>query len=128
MVDERLKNILTRNGLSEKQALVFLACLEGGQMTISQVATLANLKRSITYKVVESLIKDGYLSEIFGEKVRIFQANDPIRILRTVENNTDDLKFFIPILKGIFQKHDLKPKVEFYDGKDGIRAIFRTFG
>lgn len=128
MVDDKLKTILVRNGLTEKQALVYLSFLEGGRLTITQAAAISGIKRSITYKVVESLIKEGYASEVLGEKVKVFKANDPARILRMVENDVGDLKFFMPMLQGVFQRHDPKPRVEFCDGKEGVKSIFDTFG
>jgi len=128
MVDEKLKNILFKTGLSEKEALVYLAFLEGGRFTVTQAAALAGLKRSIVYKIIENLKQKGFVSEMIGDKVKVFSANDPVRILRKAEDSVDDLRFFLPMLRGLFQGRGPKPKVEFYDDKEGVKTMFSTFG
>lgn len=128
MIDEHLKNLLMKVGMSEKESLVYLALLGGGRLPISRIAAPAGLKRPIVYKIIEGLKQKGFVTEVVGGKVKVYSANDPIRILRRVENNADDLRFFIPMLKGIFQKHEAKPRIEFYEDKEGIKTFFGTVG
>ena len=65
-----LKSILQKIGLSDKDAEVYLACLELGTQPASVIARKAGLKRPTTYLILEGLLKRGLVSEYTGSNVK----------------------------------------------------------
>ena len=57
-----ITDILIKNGFTEKEAKLYMAVLEGGELTLAQAAKKAGLKRSTVYSLVEGMKKQGYVS------------------------------------------------------------------
>ncbi len=124
--ETELKNL----GLSDKEAKVYLTSLELGPETILKIARVAGVNRPTTYVQVESLIKRGLMSSFIKGKKRFFSAEPPERLLGLVEMVKKDfeekeksLGKILPELKSIFNISGERPKVRFYEGKEGIKAI-----
>lgn len=114
-----LKNI----GLTEKEALVYLACLELGSQPATQIAKVARLNRVTTYDILEKLIGKGFVSFMVKKNVKFFSGIDPEILHSETQRHTDMLKISLPKLKRI--KTGLKhPQVQYFEGIEGIKAIY----
>jgi len=111
--------------LSEKEARVYLASLELGRATASDIAKKAELNRVTTYEILKRLILRGLASAINLEKVRYFQVIDPDKFLEKMDRQLSMAKEHLPelhLIKGSNRKN--KPRVEFYEGIEGLRLIY----
>lgn len=127
MIDETLLKVLEKIGFNEKEARVYLALLELGQGTATEIAQRAGLKRAIVYHVVERLKKTGYVSDLPAGKVKRFSASDPSKVLQNVRIAMDDLKFMLPIMRALQDKGRIKPRIEFFEGKEAIISVYRMY-
>lgn len=129
-----LKGILQKIGLSDKDAEVYLACLELGTQPASIIAKKAGLKRPTTYLILEGLLKRGLVSEYTGSNVKYFTAVSPDYLLNFVEkqrreltSHQRELEQYLPQFQSLLNPYSLNPKVRFYEGMDGIeRAMNDT--
>jgi sugar-specific transcriptional regulator TrmB len=129
MYEQSLKNL----DLSEKEALVYLASLELGSSTIQEIARKSQISRSTTYEVIESLMKKGLMSALTNltkGKKKYFSAEGPERLMalidikeREIEKRKKELKAILPELKELSRLSRERPKIRFYEGKQGIRRI-----
>ncbi|PJC36524.1 hypothetical protein CO046_05095 [Candidatus Peregrinibacteria bacterium CG_4_9_14_0_2_um_filter_53_11] len=126
MLTAILKNI----GLSEKDAEVYLACLELGTQPASIIAKKAGLKRPTTYLILEGLAKKGLVSEFSGSNVKYFTAVSPDYLLHFIEkqkreltHHQHELEAYLPELNSLTNPYSLNPKVRFYDGFDGVERV-----
>jgi len=126
-MDIALQKSLVQMGLSEKQAQVLLALLELEQGTASQIAVKAELKRPVTYVIIEDLIRLGYIKEVPGKSIRNFTPVDPIRIYKTAQANLADFKFMLPLLRSMYKAGESKPHIEYYEGRQGVLSVFHSF-
>ncbi|MDP2917995.1 MAG: helix-turn-helix domain-containing protein, partial [bacterium] len=55
---------LTNLGLSDKEAACYLALLELGPSTVSEIAGLAKINRTTGYDILESLANYGLISHL----------------------------------------------------------------
>lgn len=114
-----LKNI----GLTEKEAHVYLACLELGSEPATKIAKIAHLNRVTTYDILEKLLKKGFVNFMIKKNIKFFSALDPDLLYSETQRHTDQLKLTLPKLKRI--KVGLKhPQVQYYEGIEGIKAIY----
>ncbi|QQR83297.1 BlaI/MecI/CopY family transcriptional regulator [Candidatus Peregrinibacteria bacterium] len=115
---------LTNLGLTSEESKVYLAVLELGSAFVSSVARRAKVNRSTCYHTLDNLVKKGLVSSHQKGKVLHFTAEDPKRFMQMAEEKMDRTKNLIPQLVSMMNTHAFKPKIKFYEGVEGIKAIF----
>ncbi|HLD05504.1 MAG TPA: helix-turn-helix domain-containing protein [Candidatus Nanoarchaeia archaeon] len=117
-----MKEALNKIGLSDYEALCYLALIEYGPKKGKEVADLAQIPRTSVYSNLENLEKKGFLT-LLQREPRIYQAKDPeIAIPSYVDKKRQALKTqsvqTLHVLKKIHLKQSLTEKqVEVYLGK-----------
>jgi len=121
---------LQQLGLSEKEAKVYLAGLELGSSTVQEIARKAGINRPTTYFQIENLMKMGLMSSMVRGKKKYFAVESPDKVLRLLEKQKEEIKEkeenfkkIFPELQGLFATTEEKPKVRFFEGKEGIKTI-----
>lgn len=128
-------NLLVKNliefGLSEKEAKVYLAALELEVATVNEIAKKADVKRSSTYVVLESLKKKGLVGISDDKKIRKYVAASPELFLHEAENRAqktqnlkDKISNILPELKALHKGTKHRPKVKVFEGKQGLREVY----
>lgn len=125
---------LEQFGLSEKKAKVYLASLEMGPATAAQIAQKAKINRATTYVEIESLMKIGMMSTFEQNKTTLFSAESPASLKRLVAQKEEQLKAQLSsldkLLPGLVQMYEYageKPKVRFFEGKEGLLTMQEDF-
>jgi len=121
----KLKSALEAAGLSEKQARIYLALLQRGPSGASVIAQEANLKRPITYVILEDLKRQGVIGLVPGEKKKLFIALTPERLAEESARKTDNLKKALPELLTLWNTKIAKPTIRFFEGREGMLNVYR---
>lgn len=124
IMDQELINLFQKTGFTQKEAQVYLALLELGKGDVTEVAKIAELKRSIVYVIIEGLIEKGYVTQLPDSKVNTYQAIDPNVILTQVKQTSKHLAEMIPYLLSLQNKSESRPKIHFIDTIEGILKIY----
>ncbi len=118
-------------GLPEKVALVYGAVLESGIAFPSKIAETTSLNRSTVYKILSDLRIKGLVTEIERGKKLCYQIEDPSRLqgltkkqMTSAEERHENAKKILPELQGLFSLLPNKPRVRFFEGMDGILAVY----
>jgi len=119
MINEVLINL----GLTEKEASIYLACLELGSSPVSDIAKQANVNRVTTYDIIEKLIKKGYINYFTKNKIKFFDAVKPDTIYKITHQRTNDLKNILPDLKRLHGETP-HPTIRYFEGLNGLKAIY----
>lgn len=124
------RQILQNIGLTEKDANVYLACLELGTQPASVIARKAGLKRPTTYLILEGLLKKGLVSEYTGSNVKYFTAVSPEYLLNYIERqrreltgHQKELEKYLPQFQALTNPYSISPKVKFFEGIEGIERV-----
>jgi len=120
-----LENDLKQIGLEEKEAKVYLAALELGPTNIQNLTRKSGIKRSTVYEMLKNLSKKGLISESTKGKRPVIIASEPENLKRNLKSKEQLLSEILPELRSISNVGFVKPKIMFYEGKDGIREIYR---
>src|SRR3989344_388940 len=122
-----LEKYLQDLGLSDKEALIYLALLQVDSTTALDLSKKTKINRSTVYVVIDSLSKKGLVSETTIGKKTQFQAESPERLETFVENRkqqfeeqSERLKDIIPEIKSIQRESGERPVVKYFEGKEGI--------
>ena len=116
--------ILTKVGLSEKQAVVYSALLELGEASMSMIAKMAKLKRPTVYLLIAELELLGLVSQIQKGKKKIYSAVHPKRIAELLEFRKNQFQEILPSLVAKYGAIQGKPKIQMLEGMEGVRQVY----
>ena len=117
------EQILKEYGLSNNEIKVFLASLSLGSSKVNEISKKADLLRTTTYEVLKSLVEKGLVSYTIKSGVKYFEASDPNRLIRILEEKRERIKSILPELESLKGSVTEKPTIEFYEGKEGLKTI-----
>lgn len=115
---------LIQAGLDEKQAKIYLACLELGKAKAPTIARKAEIKRTTTYGILDELVGMGLVSVIIKGKSRLFKAEDPQVIVELLESRKKQITEILPQLRDVFTNFQIRPTIQFFEGREGIKRIY----
>lgn len=118
------KGTLIAGGLTAKQAAVYEACLEAGASAVPDIARLAHIKRTTAYGIIEELVGIGLLQSSYRGKRKLYTAQDPALMLDMLEEKKKRLAEVMPELSDLFITRNTKPKITFFEGREGVRKIY----
>ncbi len=118
-------NYLSASGLDEKESVAYMALLELGEATMSELVKKSELKRSTLYFIIEALHKKRLVSIVKKGKKTVYTAEDPKRLLEQADENRRNLEYSMPELLSIANNIVKKPKVRFFEGEEGIKEVYR---
>jgi DNA-binding Lrp family transcriptional regulator len=72
-----IENLLRQIGFSEKETSVYMAVLEHGRISYTDLATLTGLNRTTTYSIARELLARGVIQEDFSTPVKALVAAPP---------------------------------------------------
>jgi sugar-specific transcriptional regulator TrmB len=118
--------------LDDRQINIYQALLRLGPSSIRDIAAAADVNRGSTYETLKQLATKGVVSYFPKGKRRMFQAEDPQRLLSLGESKQQALsqamdqlrKEIIPALKQT-QREFSPGNVRFYEGDDGVELVLR---
>jgi len=123
---------LAQLGLDDRQVRIYTALHGLGQASIRDVAAEAGVNRGSTYETLKQLVTLGLVSYLPKGRRRVFQAEDPERLLSLAEGKQQALtqavealrRDIIPDLKQSRPEFS-SDKVRFYEGDDGVELVLR---
>ena len=131
MSDINLISQLQKFGFSNKESVVYLALLELGSSVVSDISKKTSLNRSSTYPVLDSLIKKGIVSISTSDKVKVYTAASPERLVQLAEESMKKFselvgvaRNIVPELKHIYVGAEKKPRVQFFEGIEGLITAY----
>lgn len=125
---------LQKLGLSAKESALYLAALELGPGTAQELAQKTGLRRPTVYFTIEQLKKRGLMSSFEKGKKTFFAAESPQNLetllnaeRKTIEEGERVLTSLLPQLSGMFDATGERPRVRFFEGKEGLKAMQEDF-
>lgn len=120
-----IKSALIEYGLSENEIQVYLALLKLGESTAQNIAKTSRLPRTTTYHLLESLIQKALVSFVIKETIKHFQAAEPKKLIRILEEKKKIIQEIVPELANLKKTIKEKPKVTVFEGLKGIRSVLK---
>lgn len=121
---------LVAAGFSEKEASVYLALLELGKGTVSEITRKAQVSRTTGYTILSTLASKEMVNISGKEPKQEYMAESPDKILKLIESqiarNHEHLhkaKQLVPQLRSLHNISD-RPKVVFYEGTEGLEQVY----
>lgn len=121
---QTIENDLKEIGLKENEIRVYMAVLELGEANIAQITQRSEINRSTVYLVLERLKERGLVLRVKKNKT-LFYVEDPREMLRDLEKRKEVLEKVMPSLLASFAFIDKKPEVQYFEGIEGIKEIYK---
>ncbi len=124
------KEVLLEIGLSNNETEIYLTLLKLGEALASQIAEETKISRPHVYDSIRKIIEKGMATYVIKNGRKYFKPTDPIKILDYVKEKELELqqkekaiREALPELSVMFRPLKEKPKVEVYEGGEGIKTI-----
>jgi predicted transcriptional regulator len=131
---QQLIDQLRSLGFSEKEAAVYLACLELGEAPIQGIAVRSRVSRATTYLVLETLASRRLVEAREQQNRRTYRAESPERLRlvveeeqRAIEEKRKGLEQAIPILLAMCRTEGARPHLQYLEGEEGLAAVRELF-
>ncbi len=122
---------LQKLGFAQKEAVIYLACLELGVASpVSTIAKKAGINRTTAYDILENLDKKGVVVKYTHKSNIFFETLPPGKLVAYLEEQSD--KFarlakegseLLPELHKHYSASN-KPKIYFYEGDEGLIRVY----
>jgi HTH-type transcriptional regulator, sugar sensing transcriptional regulator len=119
-----LEKQLEQIGFHEKEARVYLACLQLGQDTAYHIAQKCALKRATVYFTLNLLVERGLVSIWKTKKATLWRAANPKKLFTQIKRKEEALTEIFPLLQSIYNFDEEKPNIQVFEGKEGLRQLY----
>ncbi|HEY0964418.1 MAG TPA: helix-turn-helix domain-containing protein [Candidatus Paceibacterota bacterium] len=117
--------LLTKTGLSKKEAAVYTALLEHGTLSLSDISRETHINRPALYQLLPKMKKDGLVSAVQKQRRLFYRAESPDRLL---EMYKDEHKEIAKRLTELSEAHRYaspdKPLIKYFEGRHGVKFVF----
>jgi len=119
---DQFLGVLTDLGLKSQEAKVYLACLKLGQSTVGKIADEAGVQRTFVYDILKDLHAKGIVSSILLRGKMHFSAISVEKFKLVQQEKFRRFEVLIPEIKALEVSVGDRPRVQFYEGIDGVFA------
>ncbi|MEY4747319.1 MAG: hypothetical protein RLZZ416_368 [Candidatus Parcubacteria bacterium] len=125
-----IKKALESIGLGDKEIRVLLVLLESGPMYAAGIARIAKLNRTTTYGLLKELAAKGLVSASSAAATK-YQSIAPELLPGYIARRGNELleikkqvAELVPQIKLLRSKGKTLPKIQFFEGKDGVEQAY----
>lgn len=116
--------MLASQGMSDKEAQIYLCALELGSAPASVIARKTGIKRVTTYAILKDLERRQIASSIEKKGVSYFQVIDPTRLLSKMKEKYELFSKYVPELLALVHAYSNKPRIQYFEGFQGISDMY----
>ncbi len=119
-----LQHVIQSVGLETHEAKLYLIGLKLGSAPASAYAAIAKINRITTYNHLEDLVKRGTFSAVKKARGKWYEPVSPEKLGIEARKNTESLERVMPDLRALMGTHHRTPRVQYYEGAEGIRQVY----
>lgn len=111
-------------GLAENEAKVYFAALSLGPSTIQKIAQSAEIKRTTTYDIVNTLKQKGLMNiHVKGFKKK-YSAEAPEKLESILEERKLRFKSLLPEFSALYNLQGGESFLKYYEGLEAVKGIY----
>jgi len=118
-------------GLKPEHADIYLANLNWGETSITNIARKSGIPRTSIYSLLPELIESGLITQTVKQGSTLYKAADPEQLLDLLEQqklrldqSITQLSTTMDQLKALQKKATPKPSIQYLDGPEGIKKAY----
>lgn len=118
-----LQKAIEQLGYKPNEAKVYLAALNIGESTLSDIASHTKLPRTSVQVILEALHKKGLMNFYIKSRYKYWTAEDPKKLIDQLDERKTILQSIIPSISRLKQNTESKPIIKVYSGAERIHLI-----
>lgn len=129
-MSHELRLTLQELGFSTKEATVYVALLELGHGTVTEIARKAGINRTTGYDILGSLANKGLVNVSGKEPKQEYAAEPPEAVIDYLKREAEAAKAriakageLLPQLRSVHATQN-RPKIKFYEGVEGLKQVY----
>jgi sugar-specific transcriptional regulator TrmB/8-oxo-dGTP pyrophosphatase MutT (NUDIX family) len=107
-------------GLKEPEAIVYLALVQLGQASVGEISRLSGIQRTYVYVLLDDMAIRGIVTFVEARGTKQYSTISVDQLRRRYEIKLSKYENALPELRAIARTVGDKPKVKFFEGKEGI--------
>lgn len=119
-----LQEELVNLGLTEQEAIIYIATLTLGLTKASAIAAEAGIKRTTVYHELKQLARKGFLIVSFVGKERRYRAQSPRKLINYYQRKITSFEAILPQLQSLERKHAQTPGIRFIETVDELNTFY----
>ncbi len=120
MIEQKLQFL----GLLPEEIKIYLTLLKYGTSSVAGISRITKIGRVNCYHYIEKLLAKGLITQSQKSKVKHFTAENPRIFINKEQEKLNIATDLIPELLAISSTSGEKPKIQIFEGWDGVRNIF----
>ncbi len=128
--NNKVRKLLEMSGFSDKETAVYLALLELGKGTVTEISRKSGVSRTHCYLFSSELISKNLISVSGKEPKQEYVSESPMKLKEFLEKKFltqkkvfEETEQIIPELVSM-HKTGNRPRVRFYEGLEGIKEVY----
>ena len=117
------QQLLEKLGFHPYEASIYLAALELGEATVSELAHKTEMPRTSVQEVLAQMHKKGMMASYAKHTHKYWVAENPEKLLAGLKENEEAFKTMIPELQSLRPQGAYEPIVKVYSGVSEIKLI-----
>lgn len=117
---EKFVPFITSLGLKKQEAAIYLALIQLGQARVGQISDLCGIQRTFVYNILDRMAELGIVSSVEIRGIKRFSVISIDQLKKRQEFRMSRFEEVLPELRAIVKTVGDKPKVQFFEGKEGI--------
>ncbi len=110
-------------GLTNREIEVYIKLIELGESSAADLAKDSSISRTHVYEALRTLMDKGLASSVTKDFKKYYIAADSSKLLEVVRETQSRISSLIPMLERIRTPKEAIPKIEVYEGKEGVKTI-----
>mgnify|MGYP001561892007 FL=1 len=123
-----LRKSLVALGLPDKEAVVYIAILQSGKASPSDIAKRTHIRRTTIYLHLNALLARGFISKTIKGKRLLYVPEDPKKILDSFEKSRALFLQNVGQIEQLYKTARHQPTVRLYEGIEGIVQLLDELG
>ncbi len=126
-----LNDVLLQAGLDDKESAVYSTLLQHGGLTVLDLATKSNQKRTNLYNILENLKHQNLVREIKTKGTTKYFPQSPVEIEKLLERKSQQMhhaklnyEILITSLTSQFTLIEQKPLITYFEGLTGLQRLY----
>ena len=112
-------------GFKPQEAKVYLTLLELGSTYVSLIASKSGINRVNCYAILDKLVARGLVSSYKHNGIKYYCIDSPKLIVNKQQEALNKAEQLLPQLLSITNTLVHKPKIQYYEGIEGVKNIFQ---
>lgn len=108
-------------GFSGNEAAIYLFLLKTVEATAFQIAKDTGIPRTTVYLTLESLKKQGFISQLRKNNIAYFTPESPNQLLKLLKKKEEVINEIMPQIRALTSRNIDTPTAKLFVGLDGIK-------